>query len=119
MGQSKHTPGPWTIDGSVRTSINAGTKHIALANFYNSVEPEFNVSGEEHEANARLIAAAPELLAALDELVDALTAGYVPQQDGRMLKEARALIAKAEGTPTPNSTTLLSAVSAKGDNHGT
>lgn len=42
---------------------------------------------------------ADELLVALDELVECLTVGYVPQKDGSMLNEARALIAKAGGQP--------------------
>lgn len=64
---STHTPGPWEIDRDVRTSINMGAKHVALVNFYNSPDQERNVSGEEHEANVRLIAAAPDLLAIAQE----------------------------------------------------
>jgi hypothetical protein len=58
---SKHTPGPWTIDTYPRTAINAGTKHIAMVNFYKS-NGDADVFGQEHESNARLIAAAPDLL---------------------------------------------------------
>jgi len=62
---SEHTPGPWEANKSLRTSINAGPKHIAMVNFWHS-DDERDVSGEEHEANARLITAAPELLAACE-----------------------------------------------------
>lgn len=105
---SKHTPAPWTIDGRIRTSINAGRKHVAMVNFYNSTDPKSNVSGEEHEANARLIAASPEILSALkacrlelDYCADQLS--YLGRTGGDKgsvaiaLRDARAAIDKAEG----------------------
>jgi len=49
---SKHTPGPWTVNAN---GINSPDGHIVF----------FDVSGGPHETDARLIAAAPELLAAL------------------------------------------------------
>lgn len=63
MSEQKHTPGPWeviregrqTMHLSIQTS-DEGQK-VTLARVY--------VWGDEKEANARLIAAAPELLAAL------------------------------------------------------
>jgi hypothetical protein len=89
---SKHTPGPWEIDREVRTSINMGAKHIALVNFYNSPDAERNVSGEEHEANVRLIAAAPELLDALEMVL-----GKMPDwnQAGETVQQIKAALAKA------------------------
>lgn len=102
-----HTPGPWLRDGTTVFALNSQGTNRTCFNVANGGEiwrPHDRASikvertpPEEHEANARLIAAAPELLSALDELVDALTAGYVPQKDGSMLKEARALIARAGG----------------------
>jgi hypothetical protein len=50
----------------------------------------------EREANSRLIAAAPELLAALDDLSLACVAGLVGN-DSREQVRARAAIAKARG----------------------
>ena len=64
---SGHTEGKWKIDDRVRYSINVGNKHIAMVNVYNAVEPERRIDCNEGLANARLIAAAPELLAACDE----------------------------------------------------
>lgn len=52
---SKHTPGPWAAQKG-RTTWHVGTESRGVASIYNY--------GEE-EANARLIAAAPELLSAL------------------------------------------------------
>ena len=66
----EHTPGPWKVDNAhISGCINAGGKHVALANFNNSVAPETRVSENEHNANARLIAAAPEMLDALISIV--------------------------------------------------
>lgn len=59
--QLQHTKGKWEIDNRVKTSINSGTKHIAMVN-YNHSGDERDVSSEEHEANVRLISCAPELL---------------------------------------------------------
>lgn len=59
MSESKHTPGPWIKDGKVIT--NESYKQIALVAIHEK-------SIEERESNLALIAAAPEMLAALEEL---------------------------------------------------
>lgn len=93
---NKHTPGPWqmhvcdkaiaTITGDTR-----GWGHDHLAYVPMSLAPE-------REANARLIAAAPEMLEALlavqanDKLMNALN-----RQDRKTLELIQASIAKATG----------------------
>ena len=95
-----HTPGPWVIDNSIRTAVNAGKKHIAMVNFYKTSDKEISIDEKENEANARLIAAAPELLAACkaalrDEMSARLeAAGGLSDETVAMLEAA---IAKAEG----------------------
>lgn len=81
---TKHTPGPWTVNAN---GINSPDGHIVF----------FDVSGGPHETDARLIAAAPELLEALEKLEQ--TASFwkdmgvnIPFDD---LKQARVAIAKA------------------------
>ncbi len=65
-----HTNGPWEADATYcRTAINSKAtansprKHVALVNI--TKNPEYEITKEEHEANARLIAAAPEMLEVL------------------------------------------------------
>ena len=54
---SKHTPGPWSADLSVRPII-IQSDHLLIA--------DIMTQGRETEHNARLIAAAPKLLAVLE-----------------------------------------------------
>jgi len=67
---SQHTPGPWSVIGSGagQTQVcgrrNGQICEIASYLYDETNEPEL----DELEANARLIAAAPELLEALKEL---------------------------------------------------
>jgi hypothetical protein len=84
---SKHTPGPWIITGSMISSDDDTT--VCLLTSYRDMTPR-------QTANARLIAAAPELLRALQEIVDAADGKGWEQLDAGFGK-ARAAIAKAEG----------------------
>lgn len=89
----KHTPGPWAV---VEKTTNYGTKE-KLA----SVQAGAGfVAQRIGEADAHLIAAAPELLAALIECADWLEDEFAgrPQGDSEpFLDRARAAIAKAKG----------------------
>lgn len=65
-----HSNGPWEADSThCRTAINSVAtanspkKHIAMVNL--TKNPEYEITKEEHDANARLIAAAPEMLEVL------------------------------------------------------
>lgn len=59
---SKHTPGPWLVspDGNVVSGRAGIVERIAVSIF---------CSKERRDANARLIAAAPDMLEALRELL--------------------------------------------------
>jgi len=89
---TKHTPGPWSIgfasDDSKVQIISADGYHLA----YVEQDPIY--------PNARLIAAAPEMLECLQDVIEWLTSGKV---DGVGFDHAqvedtiRAAIKKAEG----------------------
>ena len=96
---SKHTPGPWT-QGTSR----AGKECVWLNG---RTEPDHGM-GPEHtwidcctEANARLIAAAPDLLEALQSAERAMSnkhfAAEVLAHDSIVREMIRAAIAKATG----------------------
>lgn len=130
---AQHTPGPWfcfpgeewkTSEGKHAQwgcyRISAGGTDVADANYYRIGEVSNVNNSPTNEANARLVAAAPDLLAALADLLEAeesmrATYGCVhgrhPEEDDththerwaeRFLQEraeaARSAIAKAAGS---------------------
>ena len=86
MSTAKHTPGPWRI---AKGKLLSGNLHLAYID-------EAPGLGHAAEANATLLAAAPELLAALKRLM-AEVVWSVPHED--TLDQARKAITKAEGRP--------------------
>lgn len=90
-----HTSGEWIVDESRHDGcINRlePFRHIAMVSAYQAVAGD----REENEANATLIAAAPDLLHALEAMVD--TYEYEAAIDHPSLLAARAAIAKARKT---------------------
>ncbi len=71
-----HTPGPWRIS---RGDVIADTKDGTATRNVARVDTGF----PENDANARLIAAAPEMLAALNFLLNA------PDDDPRSVERAK------------------------------
>jgi len=67
---AQHTPGPWTVETTdlygAYLILEAAQRHE-----YPADDDAADAVAAEDDANARLIAAAPDLLAALRELVDA------------------------------------------------
>lgn len=70
MTDAKHTPGPWFLSGSMTKYVEARIGNGFLQEVA-SVGPTVADAGygDQQMANARLIAAAPELLEALQELL--------------------------------------------------
>lgn len=86
---SKHTPGPW-VKGVMSDYVAKSASGEIIAEL-----PCSKASSEERAANARLIAAAPDLLGALKRAMNELA--QCTQGDGCNYCLARAAIAKAEG----------------------
>lgn len=113
MTQVKHTPGPWDCVGEGYDSMAARDCWSAgYAVISRDANGEFDENicliDEQSDdavafANARLIAAAPDLLAALKDMNDQyarLVAERYPNSafyGDRLLDQARAAIVKAEG----------------------
>jgi len=101
MSETKHTPGPWIYYADLPSTepdwhiVTTANKLRLLANIH--IEPGNAVD----EANARLIAAAPELLAALEALLQANYPAYYPALEPPTKDDARIValsaIAKAKG----------------------
>ncbi len=64
LSKAQHTPGPWKLGAHSMSAVFAGKRLVASCAGYSSTEQQEQVH-LENEANARLIAAAPELLDAL------------------------------------------------------
>lgn len=98
---TEHTPGPWLDGGkSAGWHIEASNSEVSEIAWLRSY---MGIPDDEIKANARLIIAAPDLLAALKELSSLYDGIYVKISDDemRLCKEvwtrAEAAIAKAEG----------------------
>lgn len=87
MKNVKHTPGPWTVGYNDNQCVYSDYRQVA------SVQ----CNQKEWEANARLIAAAPELLEALKEVLAWASYGVPNARKEQMRKAVGGAIAKAEG----------------------
>lgn len=90
LPETKHTPGPWIIETDLENSehiiiVDSRTESYILAGPFN----------ENHRADARLIAAAPELLEALQICSSLLNNTDLAFHPGNV--QARLIISKAMG----------------------
>ena len=109
----KHTPGPWRTGREDMQSYDGATGEPFASVYCDDERAEMHLGeklpydiartfGDECKANARLIAAAPELLESLKEFVglanfDADTVPKTTEEWDAMVAKAEAVIAKAEG----------------------
>lgn len=87
MDKQQHTPGPWDVTPS---GYHVYDEHGNVT--ADCAQPDIG-SLEERKANARLIAAAPELLAMVERLTDARE--NITRAE--TYRDARALIARVRG----------------------
>ena len=98
----KHTKGPWKIDGKTGlciTDVDDFSRFIGAASIMGSNN---NCSYEEAKANARLMAAAPEMLQALEIIYEHWNNednAYYGMDDELfpIMKKVKQAIAKAKG----------------------
>lgn len=99
---AQHTPGPWSVTNNnweTSTVYGRDGETIAACQINSIVTEDTQYEFEAiKEANARLIAAAPELLEALEHLLKVRTReGVKPQSRDAAEAKSRAAIAKATG----------------------
>ena len=89
---SKHTPGPWAYENY------RGTVHVFIDN-EGGTPSICKLVGNDKDANARLIAAAPDLLEALEYYVEKVAdlSRYGVMIETSLREKAEAAIAKAKG----------------------
>lgn len=98
---NKHTPGPWSISRRSGIVVKRTTDSFARRGKIALVAKHHtDVTGDERRANAKLIAAAPQLLENLIELLDnyqSLLGCMSTESNGdeELIKSAKAAIDKA------------------------
>ena len=93
MSEAQHTPGPWRADS---TNVSERYRYVLGGR---RLICRITKGDGESEANARLIAAAPELLEALIAAEQAFVEHGIPLACHASLFQIRAAIAKATGQP--------------------
>lgn len=100
MTTAQHTPGPWKVRSFVgshtprRAEISAPVGHREVCAVYWHI---VDGTREAAEANARLIAASPRMLAALRKVHDFLDKHGNGWDEAEALDEVRAAIGEATG----------------------
>lgn len=92
MSTGKHTPGPWRVGRHLGARSDVRLIHKDAGDKGQGIPI---IEGVVSLEDARLIAAAPELLSALERLL--MIADVCDAAELGALKQARAAIAKAEG----------------------
>lgn len=92
MENQKHTPGDWIYDKDVHAVISENCPHEG--NIICVLPSKDYVSYEFWNANAKLIAAAPEMLEALRNIVDYWNSGNF-SRDHKMWSNMESIIKKA------------------------
>lgn len=95
MAKTKHTPGPWHTDAGQSFYVFAHGSLMEQAGVNNGPF----VCNASTQANARLIAAAPELLASLRRVLKMLEIHDARLANFGEVEEARGIISRAEGAP--------------------
>lgn len=94
---SKHTPGPWRFQDNGNWQTNPYSVVISAKGVHSTtvanIPARRSIPSWEWESNARLIAAAPDLLKALETIM----AGVAGCERAQMYEAARAAINKATG----------------------
>lgn len=107
MSDAQHTPGPWTYQFNVNFDLHPRVmakredgEMVCIASTIGTKTTRDKLSLEEKSTNAHLIAAAPDLLDALEDALAELSPlmmAYRAEHYDDICGKARAAIAKAKG----------------------
>lgn len=102
---SKHTPGPWELK---RVSVIAGGIRISQSGYIGGQSQSVIEAAERtREANAKLIAAAPDMLAALVECYEYIDELNGNLGQGEIMEKVWQVIVKANGQLPSNPLPIL------------
>ena len=90
---TKHTPGPWTVERDSTVDGYTVWRASSMGDLF--IAQVKRQKGEE-ASNARLIAAAPDLLAAAQELAESVSGGLKTNRSRAAHAAVYAAIAKAQ-----------------------
>lgn len=107
---SNHTPAPWVAvkhlhrnrkpSWGIHAARPVASTHAPVGDGHIVNIGDRN-HGDDVEANAHLISAAPDLLKALSDLVERCEAGHDPHEELNLLIHAKSAISKATGKSLP------------------
>lgn len=83
MTKTSHTPGPWEINDNQK--ISGASRTIIIADIGRPIPERFKVAHDEYEANARLIAAAPDYFDGCKDLPQIIDGESTTDYDKRVL----------------------------------
>lgn len=98
--KGQHTPGPWRVitaadENGLIIAAEKGRLTYFLSEVFFGFDLTFGPDRDEAESNARLIAAAPDLLEVLKEILDATAYDHGGPID--LYAKAEKIIAKSKG----------------------
>ena len=101
MAKTEHTPGPWYADSYGVRNRGGYICELRHPSRYDGQQERYERERAERDGDARLIAAAPELFAALESaikcMVEQTQNAATDEEIAMALEMARAAIARAKG----------------------
>ncbi len=98
MADAKHSEGPWWfVPGQGVRNRGGFLCHFNSVQRYPDQDERYAREVAERDADGHLIAAAPDLLAALRDMLNTITDGPDDSDVDRIVQSARAAIARAKG----------------------
>ena len=96
---AKHSPGPWSVDARGVRNRGGYICHTNAVQQYEGQDERYAQEVAQREADKRLIAAAPYLLLALQNLLELCDQQFrSPSRNRFQVAQARVAIAKATGS---------------------
>lgn len=99
--ENKYTPGPWITEKSgsaiwIGPNFHRTDGKVELIVTHINIDPEYKKGVlAKNEANAKLIAAAPELLEALEEMIDEVGVKFLTDRQKSAFNKGIAAVKKA------------------------